>query len=70
MTGARDAPDRRPLDQRRLQRAKTLADLAWADLPSDHRLLLANIGAAQRTVVIGRWERTSMSCFSPLGIDA
>jgi hypothetical protein len=34
-----------------LQRAKTLADLAWGDLPSDHRLLLANIGAAQRSVV-------------------
>jgi hypothetical protein len=28
-----------------------LGDLAWGDLPSDHRLLLANIGAAQRSVV-------------------
>lgn len=51
MAGARDAPHRRQLDPRRLQRATVLGDLAWGDLPTDHRLLLANIGAAQRSVV-------------------
>jgi hypothetical protein len=51
MADARDAPDRPPLDRRRLQRAKALADLAWRDLPTDHRVLLTNIGAEQRSVV-------------------
>jgi hypothetical protein len=51
MGGARDAPDRRPLEQRRLQRAVRLGDLAWRDLPVAHRLLLSSIGAEQRSVV-------------------
>jgi len=32
--GAEDAPDRRPLDGRRLQRAVWLGELAWRDLPA------------------------------------
>jgi hypothetical protein len=51
MAGKHDAPDRRPLQRRRLQRAVRLGDLAWRDLPGAHRQLLASIGAQQRSVV-------------------
>ena len=51
VSGNREEPDRGPLDRQRLQRAKILTDLAWRDLPREHRRLLENIGAAQRDVV-------------------
>jgi len=51
MAGARDAPDRRPLERRRLRRAERLGEQAWRDLPVAHRRLLSSIGAEQRSVV-------------------
>lgn len=36
----------------RLARAERLVEIAWRDLPLEHRLLLENIGAAQRQVVV------------------
>ena len=41
-----------------MRRARTIIDLAWDDLPRDHRLLLQNIGADRRQVVdtpLGRY---------------
>ena len=51
MADADEQPGRRPLDPQRLRRARRLAELAWADLPAEHRRLLENIGAAQHEVV-------------------
>jgi len=42
---------RRRLEPSRLQRAVVVVDLAWRDLPAEHRLLLDNIGARHRDVV-------------------
>lgn len=42
---------RRPISQRRLDRARRIVDLAWRDLPAQHRLLLENIGAERWQVL-------------------
>jgi hypothetical protein len=50
-----DDPSRRRHEPRRASRlawAERLVELAWRDLPLEHRLLLENIGAAQRHVVV------------------
>jgi hypothetical protein len=54
MTAGREASGRRarqPLGERRHARAARIIDLAWADLPAEHRLLLENVGAARWRVV-------------------
>lgn len=54
MTASREKPghsSRQPLAARRHTRAERIVELAWADLPTEHRLLLENIGAAQWRVV-------------------
>ena len=54
VTASRERPEqssRRPLAARRHARAERIVELAWADLPTEHRLLLENIGAAQWRVV-------------------
>jgi len=55
---AGDAHKRRALTEVALRRKQTVVDLAWRDLPPDHRLLLQNIGADERQVVdtpLGRY---------------
>jgi len=55
---AGDPHKRRALTEVALRRAQTVVDLAWRDLPPDHRLLLQNIGADERQVVdtpLGRY---------------
>lgn len=54
MTASREASGRQarqPLAARRQARAERIVELAWADLPAEHRLLLESIGAAQWRVV-------------------
>ncbi len=54
MAASREAPaygSRQPLAARRHARAERIVSLAWADLPTEHRLLLESIGAAQWGVV-------------------
>ncbi|HKG37351.1 MAG TPA: hypothetical protein VKB25_00005, partial [Conexibacter sp.] len=54
MTASREASGRQarqPLGERRHARAARIIDLAWADLPTEHRLLLENTGAARWRVV-------------------
>ena len=42
---------RGPIGERRLERARRIVDLAWRDLPGQHRLLLENIGASRWQVL-------------------
>lgn len=53
---------RRPLAAHRYARAERIVQLAWADLPTEHRLLLENIGAAQWRVV----DRALADCVDDL----
>jgi hypothetical protein len=43
--------DRPPLADQRRERAERIVDLAWRDLPIEHRRLLESIGAAQWKIV-------------------
>jgi hypothetical protein len=52
-------PERRSMDSESLRRAQRIVDLAWRDLPPNHRLLLQNVRADS-------WEVTD----PPLGLRA